>query len=72
MVFLAEFYFGCLQCYALRMFFGEELLQVVPNLAKLYEKGRMTAGKSCSGTLAFLSIGSHAARLEAMDGLIKY
>lgn len=57
---------------ALRTFFGDELFEVEPNFARLYQKWEDDSWKVFFGYPRFLIEDLHTARLQAMDGLIKY
>lgn len=55
-----------------KTFFGEELFEAEPNIAKLYQKWEDDSWKVFFKYPYFLTKGLHAARLQAIEGLIRY
>lgn len=55
-----------------RTFFGEEIFEVEPNIARLYQKWENDSWKVFFNYPRFLTKDLHAARLQAIEGLISY
>ena len=57
---------------AFRTFFGEEIFEVEPNIARLYQKWEDDSWKVFFNYPHLLTKDLHAARLQAIEGLVRY